>query len=390
MRIFKYIYLTFIFCFCSCASWNSWHDAESVKAQLASAQKKHKVYFSQFNLYDPRIYPNQTKFTEVTNESPYIYGIDFFDASGTYWGEEYKTRNRKNIVTIVKQQWKDNKAIPSFSWHLENPYSPDSNDDNWYMASRYCMNANSPKYPKEHKYVVHEILTNTGSSCGTGRFLKALKEHEKKQKPKPYKTPRAWFEDRCIEIASIINELVDEEGRPIPMLFRPWHECEDDWQWWGSSYVSENDYIEFFRFTEKLIYKYAPHAEIIWVYGPDSYWHDERQFMSRYPGDEYIDVIGYDDYQLADPKQLNTQIQKARIVTRLANEHNKIAALMETHNNNAPNSEEFYKVSLMPLLTDKEVNFSIVQIWDSHKFSTKGEFQDRQWLLEQKMIIKKR
>ena len=148
---------------------------------------------------------HSSKFHEQTGEVLYVYSLDFYYATGSYFADDYQEKCGKNIIDVVKKQWRENKAIPCFSWHLENPYVTSGYE---YMGSRYRKADKNVAYPKDHEFVVREILTGKGGDrCGYGRY--SGKETES------WDNPREWFDDRCREVASLINELRDDEGKPI-------------------------------------------------------------------------------------------------------------------------------------------------------------------------------
>lgn len=365
----------------SFAQWNNWTDANSVKRNLLFAQSKRKIYFSQFHLYDVRgkdIF--SSNFKKQTGESLYIYGLDFYYATGTYFRPSYKSKMRNNIIAVVKKQWRERRAIPSFSWHLENPYV--TSDFGKYMGCMFNIKRKEINYPVKHAYVINEILNNKGGRCGMGRYK------DDHTNDVSYPNPKKWFVDQCKDVASIINEFVDDKGKPIPIIFRLWHECEDSWQWWGRNMVSVKDYKEFFIYTEKLIKKYAPKAQIVWVYCPDRNWNTEQEFMLRYPGDNYVDIIGYDDYGLANPFKFAKSREKARIVTYVAKKHNKISGIFETANKYKKTKDVFFKNYLSKILLDEKVRFGIVQMWASGEFNNQLQYEDRRQFLNQPNIIK--
>ena len=366
----------------SFAQWSEWKNASDVRSKLLKARNEGKVYFSQFLLYDARRSKDihSSRFRDRTGETLYIYGLDFYFASGSYFDSTYKANNRKNIVEIVKKQWDENRAIPSFSWHLENPYVTSDFKD--YMGCKYRRHKQVPNYPNEHRYVIREILDGSGSTCGYGRFSDNDSSTEK------YSSPALWFDARTKEVASIINEFVGNDGLPIPIIFRLWHEMEDDWMWWGKSSASPEEYKRFFILTIKKIKEYAPKAQILWGYCPDSYLDDENDFMARYPGDEYVDIIGYDDYQLANPQKFKRELRLARMVSNVAQKHNKVAAIFETANREDETANIFFENILNPLLNDYRVKFGLVQFWSSGKFNEEEQYQDRQNFLKKDYILK--
>ncbi len=357
-----------------------WSDAASVKEELIQAALHGRTYYCQYHFYNPRERGDlHSNYGVVLQCQPQIYGVDFHYASGTWHKKRSVSTSRANLIKIVKEAWKENKAIPSFSWHLENPYTPSTFGNS--QAFRYVDKKSVPGYPKEHHSVIAEIVRGKGSTCGVGNY-------SGKDNLMRYPNPRAWFEDRCKEVAAIINEFVDENGKPIPFIFRLWHEWEDGWAWWGAKYTSAEDYKKFFILTEQTIRKFAPKAQILWAYCPDRFWDTEEMLMGRYPGDQYVDVIGFDDYALgASEEYFQSAVQRAKIIGKVAKERNLATALFET-NNNKRKIPKFYTKWLNRLLKTDGVNLGIVQIWSLKNFNDSTDM--RNFLNMDNIIIDKR
>lgn len=354
----------------------TWSDAVSLKEELIQAAFQGKTYYSQYNFYDPRKSGElKSAYENVLQSQPIIYGVDFYYASGTWHKPKAIRKARENLIKIVKETWRERRAIASFSWHLENPYVPTG----FPLTSgfRYINNKKIPDYPVQHRYVIKEILENSGDVCGKGNL-------SGKDNVLLYPTPRVWFEDRCKEVAGIINEFVDENGQPIPFIFRLWHEWEDSWMWWGAKYVSADDYKRFFILTEQIIRKYAPNAQILWAYCSDRFVNNEKEFMSRYPGDSYVDVIGFDDYAIGKSnKDWKAAVNRAKMVSKIAQKRKMATALFET-NNNKQKIPYYYTRHLNRMLKATGVNLSIVQIWSLKNFN---DSTDMKSFINQKNII---
>ena len=354
----------------------TWSDAVSLKEELIQAALQGKTYYSQYNFYDPRKSGElKSAYENVLQSQPIIYGVDFHYASGTWHKPKAIRKARENLIKIVKETWRERRAIASFSWHLENPYVPTG----FPLTSgfRYINNKKIPDYPVQHRYVIKEILENSGDVCGKGNL-------SGNDNVLLYPTPRVWFEDRCKEVAGIINEFVDENGQPIPFIFRLWHEWEDSWMWWGAKYVSADDYKRFFILTEQIIRKYAPNAQILWAYCSDRFVNNEKEFMSRYPGDSYVDVIGFDDYAIGKSnKDWKATVNRAKMVSKIAQKREMATALFET-NNNKRKVPNYYTEHLNRMLKATGVNLSIVQIWSLKNFN---DSTDMKSFINQKNII---
>ena len=88
------------------------------------------------------------------------------------------------------------------------------------------------------------------------------------------------------DIAAELKKFADAD---IPLLWRPLHEAEGAWFWWGASDA------ESFKALWTLMYERFTEVHqlnnLIWVYtGAGSLSND------WYPGDDYVDVVGYDGY----------------------------------------------------------------------------------------------
>lgn len=356
----------------------TWSDAASLKKELIQASLQGKTYYSQFNFYDPRKSGKlNSPYRRVLQCQPIIYGVDFYYASGTWFSKTDRDNARRNLIQIVKDTWRERRAVASFSWHLDNPYVPTGFPR--AEGFRYIYHPSIPNYPAEHQYVIKEILEGSGDECGKGN-------QSGKDNDLLYPTPRAWFEDRCKELADIINEFVDDNGRPIPFIFRLWHEWEGSWMWWGAKYVSADDYKRFFILTEHTIKEYAPNAQILWAYCSDRFVNNEKEYMERYPGDNYVDVIGFDDYAIGkSDKAWNAAVNRAKMVSRIAQKRNMATALFET-NNNKRKVPNYYTEHLNRMLKTKGVNLSIVQIWSLKNFN---DSIDMKSFVSQKNIIAK-
>ena len=70
---------------------------------------------------------------------------------------------------------------------------------------------------------------------------------------------------------------------------------------------------------------------VLYAYSSDRKWKDEHDFMLRYLGDNYVELIGPDDYSIgSDSVALQATIHRTKIVSKLAEQHQKVAVLFET------------------------------------------------------------
>lgn len=121
-----------------------------------------------------------------------------------------------------------------------------------------------------------------------------------------------------------------------PILFRPFHEGAGDWFWWGAAGCSAAEYQQLFRYTAEYLRDTKQVHNLIYVYTADVEYTQDSAAISdqRYPGDDYVDVIGIDMYNIdsgtdSGPwfSEFAAEVSAAR---QFADEHGKLFAVTET------------------------------------------------------------
>jgi len=102
------------------------------------------------------------------------------------------------------------------------------------------------------------------------------------------------FLDKIAEFASL---CVDVDGEPIPMLFRPFHEDNGGWFWWGRKHLADDKYVTLFRYTIDYLQDEKGVKSFAYAYSPNGFFDSVEHYLRRYPGDDYIDIIGMDIYR---------------------------------------------------------------------------------------------
>ncbi|MDE7321210.1 MAG: hypothetical protein K2N73_00520 [Lachnospiraceae bacterium] len=125
------------------------------------------------------------------------------------------------------------------------------------------------------------------------------------------------------------------EGDGITILFRPFHENTGSWFWWGAAFCDEQAYINLFRYTVDYMKETKGVHNMLYVYGPGSEAANVTEYSARYPGDDYVDMIGYDLYhsgptQASEPGYLQSISKQNQILRDFAEKHNKLYAITET------------------------------------------------------------
>ena len=93
-------------------------------------------------------------------------------------------------------------------------------------------------------------------------------------------------------IAHYLKELQDAK---VPVLWRPYHEMNGDWFWWGGrvgEYSTKDLYIQLY---DRLV-NYHKLNNLVWVWNVDRPGTPVRKFSNFYPGDKYLDILSLDVY----------------------------------------------------------------------------------------------
>lgn len=95
-------------------------------------------------------------------------------------------------------------------------------------------------------------------------------------------------------LLSELNRLADFflELSDIPIIFRPWHEQNGSWFWWGRKNCTKEEYLKLWEITVKVLRNRGVH-NLLFAYSPTGV---EEDYLERYPGDHVIDILGVDHY----------------------------------------------------------------------------------------------
>jgi len=134
-----------------------------------------------------------------------------------------------------------------------------------------------------------------------------------------------------------LDMVADFAGRlqaaDVPIIFRPFHENNGSWFWWGAAYCSASEYKNLFRYTVEYMRDVKGLHNLLYAYSPGGPFADTADYNSRYPGDGYIDITGFDVYH-RDPAKGDDWMQgfadTMQVVQDFAQAHHKLAAVTET------------------------------------------------------------
>lgn len=132
------------------------------------------------------------------------------------------------------------------------------------------------------------------------------------------------------KVATFMNELKDGSGKFIPVIFRPYHELNGNWFWWGGKNCTPDEFRKLWIFTVSYLRDEKKLHHLLYAYNTDRYASRE-EYLEKYPGDEWVDVIGFDIYQRnsSNEKFISDIDKMLSMLEDIAKEKNKIPALTE-------------------------------------------------------------
>jgi mannan endo-1,4-beta-mannosidase len=213
----------------------------------------------------------QRVFTD-TGKYPALLGFDFMNT----WTTGSRSGGRHQVDEAIA--WARRGGLVTFCWHWRDP-SVAGGEGNFYVREADAARNTAFTIP------VRAGRLDTASAAG--RLIDA-------------------------GIDRLALELAKLRAAGVTVLWRPLHEAAgsggDGWFWWGRERTdgvpNALAYVLLYRHMfDRLVRQHGLH-NLIWVWnGQDAAW---------YPGDDVVDIVGYDVYDEADRKTYGSQIDTYR------------------------------------------------------------------------------
>ena len=269
---------------------------------------------------------------KTTGNDPSILGSDFmFITDKDNPNNNWYVQQENKIIQDTKDAY--NKGIiNTFCWHLREPY----NEKSFYSAD-----------------MTSEQRTDAFKSLLPGGKF------------------NDWFKKKLDKVASVVSNLKDTNGKQIPIIFRPFHEFDGNWFWWGANYCTAEEYISVYRFTVNYLRDTKNVHNILFAFSPDNSYTTPSSYLSRYPGDDYVDILGMDNYGDFDNKGTSGASlanSKLKLISDLAISKNKIAALTETGyrvTSTTPAINNWFSTYLYDAITNNNLQIAYVMFWSN-------------------------
>ena len=178
-----------------------------------------------------------------------------------------------------------------------------------------------------------------------------------------------YYKAKLDKVASVLNNLKDNNNKLIPVIFRPFHEFDGNWFWWGAAYCTPEQYKQAWQFTVEYLRDTKNVHNVLYSYAPDNSYTTSGNYLSRYPGDDHIDVLGmdnYGDFANGSAAGVTTANNKLKMISDLAKQKVKIAALTETGfrvTSGTSPINGFFANNIYTAMTANDVELAFIMFW---------------------------
>ena len=313
---------------CSCTFAIKKTEAQQLISRLTKLQKKGYMFGHQDDPFYGVTWSwekGRSDTKELVGDYPAVMG---FDLGGIELG------NTKNLDSVPFDMIHDaivehheRGGIITISWHPRNPLLGTTA---WIEGDLKAYNQAQEALVQLHQDDLAKQVVNPATTCKS--VLPGGSQYDKFQ---------TWLN----RVTDFLVSLKDKKGNPIPIIFRPYHENNGSWFWWGQKLCSDEEYHQLWNMTQDYINKALP-TSIVWSYSPNlqGNW-DEEAWLKRYPGDDRVDLIGEDAYQWGSEEDFKRQLEAdLTIITKIAKEHGKLIALTECGYKNSPDATWWQRV----------------------------------------------
>ena len=193
----------------------------------------------------------------------------------------------------------------------------------------------------------------------------------------PGGTANALFRTWLHRVAGFIRSLKTPQGDPIPLIFRPFHELNGNWFWWGGTHCAPDTFRDLWHFTITFLRDSENIHQLLYAYNTDRFA-SRGDYLLKYPGDGWVDILGFDIYQqqqgeTGNRKFLHDADTMLSMLTSIASEKHKIPALTEFGYATVPDSTWWTSV-LLPALGRHRISYALAWRNAGWKPSGQAEF----------------
>jgi hypothetical protein len=105
----------------------------------------------------------------------------------------------------------------------------------------------------------------------------------------------ALYKHWCAQVDAVAVFLKQLQDAHVPVLWRPYHEMNGDWFWWGGR-TGEYSTIALYRQLFDRLVNHHHLTNLIWVWSVDRVSKPGMEHAKYFPGIDYVDVLALDVY----------------------------------------------------------------------------------------------
>jgi len=274
----------------------------------------------------------------VTGDYPAVFGFDlgWLEIDKTYNLDTVPFNHMKDLIIDAHKRG----GIITISWHLNNPVTDGSSWD---------------------------------KTSATKHVLKEGDLYEKYE---------LWIS----KVATFIKSL-EYNGEMIPIVFRPYHEMNGSWFWWGGENTTTQDYILLWQEMVHLLRDKHNLHNLLYAFSPNKF-NEGDKYLDFYPGDDYVDILGMDIYDFNNSEEYITSVKESlKIVKEIATQKEKLFAFTETGLESLKTEKWFTEV-LYPSIKDSGIAWVLTwRNYDTkhHYMPYKGQLNEQDFIDFQKL-----
>jgi mannan endo-1,4-beta-mannosidase len=183
---------------------------------------------------------------------------------------------------------------------------------------------------------------------------------------------KSWLD----KVARFILSLRGKNGEYIPLIFRPFHELNGNWFWWGKDHCTPDEFKQLWHFTVSYLRDSKHIHQLLYAYNTDRF-SSKEEYLLKYPGDDWADIMGFDIYQRKGGADGNAAFIKdadnmLTMLEEIAHEKDKIPALTEFGYAQVPDSSWWTNV-LFKALEPHTISYALA--WRNAGLKGSGDIE---------------
>ena len=263
---------------------------------------------------------NRSDVKSVTGSHPAVIGVDFSGLNGP--SESEIEKEKTSLIKYISETY-DRGGVITAAWHFNNPVS----NTNFYW-------------------------NDSTATAAVKNIIPGGTHHQK-------------YKSILKNIADVAKATKGNDGKIVPIIFRPFHELDGDWFWWGARHCTIDEFKTLWQFTVTYLKDSLQVHNFIYAFSPDNKFFTEEKYLERYPGNEFVDLVGvdnYGDFGRGGHYDLDAGYTKLKIVSDFALKNGKLAAFTETGLESIPDST-WWTNKLLKTLLRSDLKLCYVLVW---------------------------